>query len=64
VTFGHPCSDQVNTIADLFALRRQSGRTVATLDLMIASIAGSRSTTVVTQNVSDFAEFEVPVTNP
>lgn len=50
--------------ADLFAIRRRSGRPVATLDLMIASIARSHSATVVTRNVSDFAAFGVPVTNP
>ena len=50
--------------ADLFAIRRRSGRPVATLDLMIASIAQSHGATVVTRNVSDFADFGVPVTNP
>lgn len=40
--------------AALFALRRQAGRPIATLDLMIAAIARAQGATVVTRDTGGF----------
>ena len=50
--------------ADIFAARRQSGRPVATLDLMIGAIARSRGATFVTRNVPDFDGYGLTIVNP
>lgn len=50
--------------ADFFAIRRQAGRPIATIDLMIAAIARSRGATVVTRNVADFAGYGLPIADP
>jgi toxin FitB len=50
--------------ADLFALRRRAGRSTATVDLMIASIARCNGASVVTRNVADFDECGITVVNP
>lgn len=52
------------TYADIFATRRRLGRLVATVDLMIASIARSRGVSVVTRNVADFDDCGVAIVNP
>ena len=52
------------TYADLFAVRRRSGRSTATIDLMISAIARVHQATVVTRNVADFDGCEVPIINP
>jgi predicted nucleic acid-binding protein len=50
--------------ADIFAARRRAGRPVATVDLMIASVARSQGACVVTRNVADFDECGVAIVNP
>ena len=50
--------------AELFALRRRSGRPAAPLDLMIASIAHAQGASMVTRNVDDFAGCGLTVINP
>jgi toxin FitB len=50
--------------ADLFALCRRAGRSTATVDLMIASIARCNGASVVTRNVADFDECGITVVNP
>jgi toxin FitB len=52
------------TYADLFAIRRRSGRPIATIDLMISAIARVHRATVVTRNLSDFEGCGVLVVNP
>ena len=50
--------------AALFAARRQAGRPVATIDLMVAAIAGARGARVVTRNVRDFSGCGIEVIDP
>ena len=50
--------------AGLFAVRRRAGRPAATIDLMIAAIARSRSASLVTRNVADFAGCGISVIDP
>ncbi len=50
--------------ADLFAARRQSGRPMATLDLLIASVARSHDASVVTRDSSGFENCSVALINP
>ena len=50
--------------ADVFASRRRTGRSTATVDLMIASVARSNGASVVTRNVADFEGCGVAVVNP
>lgn len=50
--------------AELFAARRQAGRPVATIDLMVTAIARARGASVVTRNVRDFSGCGVGVIDP
>lgn len=50
--------------AALFAARRQAGRPIATIDLMVAAIAGARGARVVTRNVRDFSGCGIEVIDP
>jgi hypothetical protein len=50
--------------ADLFAIRRCSGRPAAPLDLMIAAVARSRDASVVTRDVGGFEGCGLTVINP
>jgi toxin FitB len=50
--------------AELMAARRQSGRTGALSDAMIAGIAIARRATLATRNTRHFADLPVPVVNP
>jgi len=50
--------------AGLFAVHRRAGRPAATIDLMIAAIARSRSASLVTRNVADFAGCGISVIDP
>jgi predicted nucleic acid-binding protein len=50
--------------AEIFAVRRRTGRPMATVDLMIASIARSHDASVVTRNVADFEDCGVAIVNP
>ena len=50
--------------ADLFAARRQSGRPMATLDLMIASVARSHGAGVVTRDARGFEGCGLTLINP
>jgi predicted nucleic acid-binding protein len=56
--------DAAVAYADIFATRRGAGRPVATLDIMIASVARSQGSSVVTRNVLDFSDCGVAVVNP
>ncbi len=49
--------------ADAFALRRNAGRSAATLDLMIAANGLAHGARVVTRNVADFDGVGVTVVN-
>jgi len=50
--------------AKLMAARRQSGRTGALSDSMIAGIAIARRATLATRNTRHFADLPVPVVDP
>lgn len=50
--------------ADIFAIRRRTGRPVATIDVMIAAIARVHGASVVTRNVADFEACGVPIVDP
>ena len=50
--------------ADIAAMRRSAGRTVAPADCQIAAIARSRDMTVVTRNVRDFEGMDIEVVDP
>jgi hypothetical protein len=50
--------------AEIFAVRRRSGRPTATVDLMIASVATVYGADVVTRNVADFEGCGVRLVNP
>ncbi len=50
--------------ADIFATRRRSGRPIATLDLMIASVARANGATVVTRDTSGFEGCGLTVIDP
>jgi len=52
------------TYAEVFADRRRAGRTVATIDLMVAAIARTQDASVVTRNIRDFDDCGVAVVNP
>jgi predicted nucleic acid-binding protein len=52
------------TYAEVFAGRRRAGRTVATIDLMVAAIARTQGASVVTRNLRDFDDCGVDVVNP
>lgn len=50
--------------AGTFAVRRRAGRPMATVGLMVASIARSHDANVVTRNVADFQDCGVDIVNP
>jgi predicted nucleic acid-binding protein len=50
--------------AEIFAARKRAGRPTSTTDLMIASIARAHNASIVTRNVADFEECDVPIVNP
>jgi toxin FitB len=50
--------------ADIFAARRRAGRPIATVDLLIASVARSHHASVVTRDVSGFEGCGLKVINP
>jgi len=50
--------------AELMAARRQSGRTGALSDSMIAGITIARRATLATRNTRHFADLPVPVVDP
>jgi len=50
--------------AELFAVRRRSGRPAATLDLMIAAVARSHGAGVVTRDASGFEGCGLTLINP
>jgi toxin FitB len=56
--------DAAIAYADIFAARRRAGRPAATIDLMIASVARSRSASVVTRDVSGFEGCGIRVIDP
>ena len=50
--------------ADIAAMRRSVGRTVAPADCQVAAIARSRDMAVATRNVRDFDGVDIEVVNP
>ncbi len=50
--------------AEMFATRRKAGRPAGTIDLMLASIARTRSASIVTRNVADFDGVGLTIINP
>jgi predicted nucleic acid-binding protein len=50
--------------ATLKGLRKLAGKPVEIRDTQIAGIVLARSATLVTRNVRDFADLDVPVINP
>lgn len=56
--------DAAAAYADLFVARRKAGRSVGTMDLMVAAIAKVHGASVVTRNVADFLGMGLPVINP
>ncbi len=50
--------------AEIAAQRRAQGRPSSQSDLMIAGIVRSRSATLATRNMRDFADCDVQLTNP
>jgi predicted nucleic acid-binding protein len=50
--------------ADIFASRRQAGRPIGTLDLMIASVARAKGAAMVTRNLADFEDCGLTLINP
>lgn len=56
--------DAARHYAELYAIRRQAGRSVAMADLMIAAIARANGTQLVTRNTRDFEGCGVPLIDP
>jgi len=50
--------------ADLYALRRQKGRPIATADLIIAAVARANDATVVTRDVGGFSDCGLAIIDP
>jgi predicted nucleic acid-binding protein len=50
--------------ADIFAARRQAGRPIATVDLMIAAVARAQGASVVTRDAGGFEGCGLTVINP
>jgi hypothetical protein len=57
-------TDAAVICAELFARRRSAGRSAATADLMIASIARAHGASVVTRDTGDFAGCGLALVNP
>ena len=57
-------TNAANAYAELFALGRRGGRPVATIDLMIASIAQAQGACMVTRNAGDFEGCGLTLINP
>ncbi len=50
--------------AAIAAQRRAVGRPTSQADVMVAAIVAANGATIATRNVTDFADFGVPVVNP
>ncbi|MGE0260298.1 MAG: PIN domain-containing protein [Alphaproteobacteria bacterium] len=57
-------SDAAEIYAEIFAARRSVGRPAAMADLMIASIARSRSASIVTRDTSGFEGCGLTLIDP
>ncbi len=57
-------TEAAGAYADQFAARQRAGRPVATIDLILASIASARRATIVTRNVADFEGVGLTIINP
>ncbi len=61
LVFDTPAAEHYAAIA---AQRRAAGRPASQADVMVAAIAAANGAAVATRNVSDFADFGVPVVDP
>ena len=50
--------------AELSARRRALGKSIASMDAMIAAIASAHSMTLATRNIQDFVGLGIPLVNP
>jgi predicted nucleic acid-binding protein len=50
--------------AELSAMRRALGKSIASMDAMIAAIASAHSMTLATRNIQDFEGLGLPLINP
>ena len=57
-------SEAARAYADIAAMRRSAGRSVAPADCQIAAIARARGLTVATRNVRDFEDIDIEVVDP
>ncbi len=57
-------SNAATAYADLLVGRRKVGRAIGTIDLMVAAIAWTRGSSVVTRNVVDFEGIGLSIINP
>jgi toxin FitB len=57
-------SEAAIVYAELFAVRRRTGRPATTADLMIASIARANDASVVTRDTADFEHCGITVIDP
>jgi predicted nucleic acid-binding protein len=57
-------AEAAEAYAEIFAARRRAGRTVATIDTMIAASAQVHGASVVTRNVSDFEGSGITIIDP
>ena len=57
-------SDAARAYADIAAMRRSAGRSVAPADCQIAATARSRNMAVATRNVRDFEDVDIEIVDP
>ena len=57
-------SEAARAYADIAAMHRSAGRSVAPADCQIAAIAHARGLTVATRNVRDFEDIDIEVVDP
>ena len=61
LAFDTPAAEHYAIIA---AQRRAAGRPASQADIMVAAIAAANGARIATRNVTDFADFGVPVIDP
>ena len=57
-------TESATAYAEVFAMRRRSGRPIATADLLIAAVARAHEATVVTRDVGGFSNCGVALVDP